>query len=230
MDVIEGRLVVSHRKKEELLKELEEKGFVPLSKSPSAVTSRTIRPSDDLDVEEIDSIQEKTQSEQSHKGYDYLLSMPIWSLTWERVQQLRAERESTQQQLSTLLALTPKTIWKQDLERFLIEWEAFERMNDEASEVQVPTTLATGKARKKTNTTTTTTKVKISNPLSLETSLAATSLDNRPGDNEANPRGRSFSLYHDTPSHSEESSKIPSGSKTISSDTDLHPIYRFDSI
>jgi DNA topoisomerase II len=193
MDVIEGRLVVSHRRREELLEELEKKGFAPLSKSASAVTTRTSRPSDDFEIEEIDSTQEKTQSDQGHRGYDYLLSMPIWSLTWERVQQLKAERENTQHQLSALLALTPKAIWKQDLERFLVEWEAFEQM-DKTQEIQVPATLATGKTRKKTgtNAATTSTKIKTSNPLSLETSLAAAFLEDRRGNDETNPQGRSF--------------------------------------
>lgn len=148
MDVVEGRLIVSRRKREELLEELEKKGFAPIFKS-SLIKGTTIDSSYDPESENSSLAQGKAMnSDTSHHGYDYLLSMPIWSLTWERVQQLQSEKESTQQQLQALLALTPKCLWRQNLKQFLAEWETLEKQ-DEEHQMQIPLSVASNKPKKR---------------------------------------------------------------------------------
>eukprot|EP00166_Cyanidium_caldarium_P001262 ctg_165.g63 len=60
-------------------------------------------------------------------GYDYLLSMPLWSLTRERVEELRRQRDGKVGELEVTRATTPKELWLRDLEqveRVLAEGEA----------------------------------------------------------------------------------------------------------
>lgn len=52
-------------------------------------------------------------------GYDYLLGMPLWSLTLEKVQELCNERDEKKGQLEALLGTEPKQLWETDLDNFL---------------------------------------------------------------------------------------------------------------
>ena len=50
------------------------------------------------------------------KGYEYLLGMKIWSLTFEKAEALRADRDSKKAQLEALEITTPNEIWLKDLD------------------------------------------------------------------------------------------------------------------
>ena len=63
------------------------------------------------------------------RSYDYLLSMPLWALTLERVEQLKAEQKAASHERDVLTATTAADLWDQDLtafERGLEEHEARE--------------------------------------------------------------------------------------------------------
>jgi DNA topoisomerase-2 len=99
-EIIKEELKVHNRKKLELLQELKQKHYDPIFKD------------DNL--------------ESSNGGYDYLLSMPIWNLTWEKVQALINEKTQKEAEIKLLLKETPTSLWKTDLEKFKNEWEKFE--------------------------------------------------------------------------------------------------------
>ena len=48
--------------------------------------------------------------------YDYLLSMPLWSLTMERVDALKQQRTEKEAELNALLAKSPTDLWIEDLD------------------------------------------------------------------------------------------------------------------
>jgi DNA topoisomerase-2 len=55
--------------------------------------------------------------------------MPLWSLTHERVEQLKKEQADTEEQIRRLEAMEAKDMWAQDLDEFLEElkdWEETE--------------------------------------------------------------------------------------------------------
>jgi DNA topoisomerase-2 len=52
-------------------------------------------------------------------SYDYLLSMPMYSLTAEKVAALQAEAEQQEAEVARLRNLTGKDMWADDLELFL---------------------------------------------------------------------------------------------------------------
>ena len=77
--IISKELVVSNRKKADIIDELRQKKFRPFPKAPKAkVTGET------EDAEGNDDEAEEAASGTS-TDYDYLLGMPIWSLTKEKV-------------------------------------------------------------------------------------------------------------------------------------------------
>lgn len=73
-EIVSGKLVVQKRKKVDLLAELKDRKYDPIFKK-NANGSMVTEVEDD----------EETVAGGSDHGYDYLLSMPIWSLTYEKV-------------------------------------------------------------------------------------------------------------------------------------------------
>lgn len=119
--VVNGELVVSNRKKMELLQELKKKGykaFAPAAKVPELGGSVS------SGGEENDSVDES--KEDLDKGYDYLLSMKIWSLTLEKVQALTAERNTKKIELDELKGKKAEDLWLRDLDELEAALDAFE--------------------------------------------------------------------------------------------------------
>ncbi|KAI4908266.1 DNA topoisomerase 2 [Alternaria incomplexa] len=113
--IIDGKLIVSKKKKTVLVQELKKLGFTPFPKVEDAKAAGEVE-----DVQEDDS--EDAETEVSANDYDYLLGMAIWSLTQERVEKLLKQIGEKQHEIDTLIKLSPKDIWTVDLEAFMDEW------------------------------------------------------------------------------------------------------------
>ncbi len=88
MEIINGKLIVQNRKKTDILAELKRRDYVAFAKgqgSPTAGDS-PVTPSEDGDESDEDAAVETASGKGAGiRGYDYLLSMPIWNLTLEYV-------------------------------------------------------------------------------------------------------------------------------------------------
>ncbi|KAG2773761.1 hypothetical protein JG687_00009489 [Phytophthora cactorum] len=116
--VVEGKLVVNNRKKQELLDELIAEGY-------DQIAPKTKKKTDSDDSNESED--EELSVADASRGYDYLLSMKIWSLTKERVDKLRAELQEREQEYTVLEGRTVQDLWLTDLdalEKMLVETEA----------------------------------------------------------------------------------------------------------
>lgn len=71
-EIIEGKLIVQNRKKVDLIQDLKKRGYHAILKSGIIETGDEDEDADDSSAE-------------NNHGYDYLMSMPIWSLTMEKV-------------------------------------------------------------------------------------------------------------------------------------------------
>ncbi len=69
-------------------------------------------------------------AETGANAYDYLLGMPIWSLTQERIDKLNKQIGDNEAEMDTLIKLSKEDIWKRDLEDFITEWRF--QLEDEA--------------------------------------------------------------------------------------------------
>lgn len=116
-EIISGKFVVQNRKKADILKDLAARGYKPFSKNGKDNSSN------EEDGSEND---EEAGEVVKSNDYDYLLSMQLWSLTSEKVERLRLERDEKQCELDDLLGTTVKEMWYRDLDAFEQEWAAFE--------------------------------------------------------------------------------------------------------
>lgn len=107
-EVCSGELVVSNRKRVDILHELQERGYETFnSKAEPSATEES---------EQEDNEEEELTTAELAKGYEYLLGMKIWSLTYEKAEALRVELAAKTQELEELIARTPNEIWLKDLE------------------------------------------------------------------------------------------------------------------
>ena len=61
---------------------------------------------------------EDPKKEECEGGYDYLLRMPIWSLTADKVRKLKNDIDSLQQKTDKLKATTEQEMWLRELDEF----------------------------------------------------------------------------------------------------------------
>jgi DNA topoisomerase-2 len=137
--VIHGELVVSNRKKSDILRELQEEGY----KMFFPVKKNTVSKEDDSEEDEVE------DAGNAVRGYDYLLSMKLWSLTQEKVEALGAERDAKRQQLDELMAKTPEDLWHEDLDALEVSLDQFDADIAEAAEEESAARKKAVKARGK---------------------------------------------------------------------------------
>jgi DNA topoisomerase-2 len=112
--IIDGKLVVSKKKKAVLVAELHKLNFKPIPKLADAKKQG-----------EFEEVVEEADSEEAEPGandFDYLLGMAIWSLTQERVEKLLKQIGDKEVEVDTLIKLSPKDLWTTDLDELLEEW------------------------------------------------------------------------------------------------------------
>uniref|UniRef100_A0A7S3VQX9 DNA topoisomerase 2 n=1 Tax=Dunaliella tertiolecta TaxID=3047 RepID=A0A7S3VQX9_DUNTE len=115
--VISGSLRVNNRKRAEVEADLEAQQFDRLPSKAKAAKAAVAEEQNEEDGE---------SSRAAHASYDYLLSMAIYSLTWEKVQALEEEADMQAGAVAFLAGTTGKAMWQTDLDRFLEEFERWE--------------------------------------------------------------------------------------------------------
>ncbi|WCJ39367.1 DNA topoisomerase 2 [Euphorbia peplus] len=120
LGVVRGEIIVNNRKRADLFLELHQKGFTPVPKKKS-IESVVVGATDD--TEEAEERDEATVNSNGVRAsdYDYLLSMPIGSLTLERVQKLCEDQNKINQDLDKLRNTSPKDLWLSDLDALELE-------------------------------------------------------------------------------------------------------------
>merc|ERR1719291_577173 len=127
-EVCNEDLVVSNRKRKDLLHDLKDRGYDLFPKDEKLKTDE-----DDEDTEK-DDFDESASDAELAKGYEYLLGMKIWSLTHERAEELRRQFSEKTKEVEKLQETPPKDIWSNDLDA--IEDALGERDEDIASELK----------------------------------------------------------------------------------------------
>jgi DNA topoisomerase-2 len=95
LNVGHGDITVIDRELDDLVLELQSKGFAPFpetSKKPEGVRSISAR------------------------DYEYLLSIPISSMTREKVHELYAETSKLEEKIKEVRGATPRLLWMKDLD------------------------------------------------------------------------------------------------------------------
>ncbi|RDW79514.1 DNA topoisomerase 2 [Coleophoma cylindrospora] len=117
MEIIDNKLVVSKKKKPVLVAELRKRDYEAFPK-----VSEAKKAGEDDDV--VENEDEVTADEDAGaRDYDYLLGLPIWSLTQERVDKLKQQMAMKKEEHDSLENMNEKDLWCKDLDDFVQEWE-----------------------------------------------------------------------------------------------------------
>ncbi|KAJ2783551.1 DNA topoisomerase 2, partial [Coemansia interrupta] len=141
LEIIQKKLVVNNRKRADLINELRQRDYTPMPKTAKAAVAG-------------DPDSEQAAETEDASDYDYLLTMPIWNLTQEKVEKLLKEKDLIQKKLEELLALTPIDLWTTDLDEVERQWnemvaEYEQRLQDDADNRKSQGGKGKGKARAK---------------------------------------------------------------------------------
>lgn len=133
--VIEGKLVVQNRKKLDIITQLIDQNFWTFSgKASNGVLCFNENPT--------------IESAIADNGFDYLLSMPIWSLTLERVEDLKKKHNTKQAELEVILSKSAQQFWEDDLVVIEKHWQDLLDL-DEKLQKEISTSKSIGKKRTK---------------------------------------------------------------------------------
>ncbi|KAI3322171.1 type II DNA topoisomerase [Xylariaceae sp. AK1471] len=127
-EIMDQKLVVSRKKKTVIIEELRERKYEAFIKNVEAKTK-----SEEEDDANTDEAAEETSIEDDSRGYDYLLSMPIWSFTQERLDRLKEQITKKKAEHDELQALSEKDLWCKDLDDFAEAWENQLKLDAEIS-------------------------------------------------------------------------------------------------
>merc|ERR1719335_898522 len=70
------------------------------------------------------------------KDYDYLLSMSLWSLTTEDVEELKKQHEKKTEEVNELKKTTVEQMWERDLKAIADELDEIDAQEEKAAKKQ----------------------------------------------------------------------------------------------
>lgn len=111
--IVDKKLVVSGRRKADIVADLRKLDFKPIPKVSKAKSTQQEENDEDEEQEEAG----------ADSDFDYMLGMAIWSLTKEKIDRLLQQAGDKEAELLILLEKTPIDLWNKDLDDFLVEWE-----------------------------------------------------------------------------------------------------------
>ena len=116
--IVDKQLVVSNRKKADIVMNLREHGFQPFPK----VTAAAAKGGNDENEMNVESGKGKGGGKARTGDYDYLLGKSP-SLTEETIEKLKGMADDKEKELLKLLDKTPKSMWAADLDEFMKAWK-----------------------------------------------------------------------------------------------------------
>jgi len=135
--VIKNELEISRRKKAELLADLKKRGFKSLKEIMGTGDDAETVPAAEGSEDKAAAKDSKPGSpaakkapvkkeSESRTGYDYLLGMPLWNLTMEKVEELKRQSKDKTFELESLKKMTIEDLWERDLDAVLAELDAID--------------------------------------------------------------------------------------------------------
>lgn len=141
--VLDGKITVFKQKKSVIIDKLIELKFPKLVTRISK--SKKEEPTPDEDEDNTDD-----QEEGSNKSYEYITSMPLFSLTDEKINELQSKLDDKQQELAKVESTTEKDQWKLELNEFLTTYKIWSETKPETFIVKsTKSTKKTVKSTKK---------------------------------------------------------------------------------
>eukprot|EP00539_Tryblionella_compressa_P011356 CAMPEP_0178778216 /NCGR_PEP_ID=MMETSP0745-20121128/881_1 /TAXON_ID=913974 /ORGANISM="Nitzschia punctata, Strain CCMP561" /LENGTH=229 /DNA_ID=CAMNT_0020435341 /DNA_START=1 /DNA_END=690 /DNA_ORIENTATION=- len=121
--VSEGKidLIGGKNSKGDTLSILQNHGFSTIDELQILRNNSSIHSKDSEESSNLDDFEQKEEKEEDIRNdltsYDYLLKMPLSSLTTEKIAGLTKEAEKTKSELETITSTKPEDIWLTDLDK-----------------------------------------------------------------------------------------------------------------
>ncbi|XP_041664909.1 DNA topoisomerase 2-beta isoform X2 [Cheilinus undulatus] len=146
LEKIEGKITIENKSKRELIRMLVQKGYesdpvVAWGKAQEKAQEEDFNDGDDSDSS-IDS------GSSSGPNFNYILNMPLWCLTKEKVEELLKQRDNKRGELHDLQRKSPEDLWKEDLAVFVEELDKLEAQEREEQNFGKAIKLIKGKVGK----------------------------------------------------------------------------------
>ncbi|XP_008329793.1 DNA topoisomerase 2-beta isoform X3 [Cynoglossus semilaevis] len=147
LEKIEGKITIENKSKRELIRLLIQKGY---ESDPVAAWTKAqekqAQEEEDNDGNESDGSLDSGSS--SGPNFNYILNMPLWCLTKEKVEELLKQRDHKTGELNDLLKNSPEDLWKGDLAVFIEELNNVENQEREEQNSGRAIKLVKGKVGK----------------------------------------------------------------------------------
>ncbi|CAG9316989.1 unnamed protein product [Blepharisma stoltei] len=138
----DGEISVYNRMKTLIVGDLKRKDFMSASELDNIFKESN---NSDLDEDERSGIRKKIPLDE----YDYLLNLPLWSFTFEKVRQLKAEEEEKSALLEKLINTTIFEMWIKDLDDLQQTIESLWNKEENSRENQIVSNINKRKRGKK---------------------------------------------------------------------------------
>lgn len=146
LEKIEGKISIENKSKRELIRMLVQKGY---ESDPVAAWSKAQEKAleeDAPDGNESDSSVDSGST--SGPNFNYILNMPLWCLTKEKVDELLKQRDQKRSELNDLQKKSSEDLWKEDLAVFIEELDNVETQEREEQNAGKAIKLVKGKVGK----------------------------------------------------------------------------------
>jgi DNA topoisomerase-2 len=113
--IFDKKIIIEKQKKDDIIGNLEKLKFPKLAK--------------------------KVDLDESEKSYSYLIEMPLWSLTYEKIEELKKQLEEKQNILENYKMKTIEDIWNSELDEFIKEYQIWlqelQKIKDEEEDMNI---------------------------------------------------------------------------------------------
>ncbi|KAL6460378.1 hypothetical protein MHYP_G00303440 [Metynnis hypsauchen] len=146
LEKIEGKISIENKSKRELIRMLVQRGY---ESDPVAAWNKAQEKAledEDHDGNESDSSVDSGSS--SGPNFNYILNMPLWCLTKEKVDELLKQRDMKKAELNDLQRKSSEDLWREDLAVFIEELDRVEELERENASQGKGVKLVKGKVGK----------------------------------------------------------------------------------
>ncbi|XP_076865882.1 DNA topoisomerase 2-beta isoform X2 [Brachyhypopomus gauderio] len=146
LEKIEGKISIENKTKRDLIRMLVQRGY---ESDPVAAWNRAQEKAlEDEDHEGNESDSSLDSGSSSGPNFNYILNMPLWCLTKEKVEELLRQRDVKKAELNELQRKVPNDLWREDLAVFIEELDRIEEQEREGASLGQGVRLVKGKVGK----------------------------------------------------------------------------------
>ncbi|KAM9738346.1 DNA topoisomerase 2-beta isoform 3-T3 [Menidia menidia] len=146
LEKIEGKISIENKSKRELTRMLVQKGY---ESDPVAAWTKAQEKTQEEDYPDGNESDSSIDSSSSlGPNFNYILNMPLWCLTKEKVEELLKQRDQKRSELNDLQKKSSDDLWKEDLTVFIDELDKVEALEREEQSLGKAIKLVKGKVGK----------------------------------------------------------------------------------